>query len=164
MPNLLGSQIDTLQKFLNKYDLTYKIIYEIDNWQLKKSAGTVLTQIPKSGKEVKEGREVLITITAKKPTSQAKMPQLVDKRLDDAVEQLKKLGLDTGKITYRAFLGENIIMEQRYKGKQIQANTYVSIGSKIDLYRSIGIIPPLLLEILYGFLIWIGITSRKCFG
>jgi len=27
------------------------------------------------------------------------------------------------------------------------------------LYRSIGIIPPLLLEILYGFLIWIGITE-----
>ena len=37
---------------------------------------------------------------------------------------------------------------------QEEAQAY---GFQSVLYRSIGIIPPLLLEILYGFSIWIGI-------
>ncbi|HAS43930.1 MAG TPA: hypothetical protein DCS93_25865 [Microscillaceae bacterium] len=139
MPNLLGSQVDTLQKFLDKYDLTYKISYEVDNWKLQKPAGTVLTQIPKSGKEIKEGREVIITITTKKPKTGVKMPRLVDTRFDDAVAQLKSLGLDTGKITYRPHLGENVVILQSHQGDTLKPGTLLPLGKKIDLMVGTGL-------------------------
>jgi len=139
MPDLLESRVDTLQQFLDKYKMDYKIIREIDNWKLKKPAGTILTQIPKSGKEIKEGRKVFITIVARKLTDEVKMPKLIDVPFDLAERTLKNADLDLGKITYKPFLGGNVIMEQFYKGKKIQPNTYVPKGSKIDLVVGNGL-------------------------
>ncbi|OJJ16434.1 hypothetical protein BKI52_34680 [marine bacterium AO1-C] len=133
MPNLLGSKVDTLQQFLSKYNLKYRITHEIDNWKLKKTAGTILTQIPKSGKEIKEGREVLIGVMAKKITDQVKMPKLIDKELDIAVAELRSLNLDTGKITYRAYKNNHAVMTQSYQGRLIKPGEFISKGSKIEL-------------------------------
>lgn len=139
MPDLVGSQVDTLQKFLDQHNLSYKITHQVDNWRLHKPAGTILTQIPEKEKAVKEGREVLITIVSKKLTDKAKMPRLVDKPIDIVEAQLKRIDLAMGKVTRKPFLGENIVMEQYYQGKKIEPETLVPKGSKIDLVVGDGL-------------------------
>ncbi len=139
MPDLVGSQADTLGEFLDKYGLTYKITYEVDNWKSKKPHGTILTQTPKSGQEVKAGREVLITIVSEKRTDRVKLPKLINQRFDDMVEKLQSLGLDTGKITYHPYLGENVVIHQSYEGDTLKPGTFVPKGTKIDLMVGTGL-------------------------
>ena len=137
MPDLVGSQADTLGEFLDKYGLTYKITYEVDNWESKKPHGTILTQTPKRGQEVKAGREVLITIASEKLTDRVKLPEL--QGFDDMVEKLQSLGLDTGKITYHPFLIENVVIHQSYEGDILKPGTLVPKGTKIDLMVGTGL-------------------------
>lgn len=76
MPKITDSNVDTLQRFLHKYKLTYRVKKEMNSKNIKKPKGTILTQIPKPGEEIIENREVIITITAMKPDTIVKMPKL----------------------------------------------------------------------------------------
>jgi eukaryotic-like serine/threonine-protein kinase len=98
----------------------------------------VLTQYPPAGAKVKEGRKIYVTITALN-APQIKMPALTGLSQRNAESFLKSYGLLMGQITYRDDLAENIVLEQLYQGKKIEANALIPKGSKIDLVIGNGL-------------------------
>jgi hypothetical protein len=65
-----------------------------------------------------------------------KVPDLIEKRI---VKQftLKALGLEEGTITYVPNLGKDMVLEMRYKGRNIKPGDKV-LKSKIDLVLGDG--------------------------
>lgn len=138
VPDLTGRKIDELKRFLESRDLSFEIKDSTFSRRHRDRPGTVLLQSPEPGVKVKRHRKIYITITPKN-APKVKMPKLVDVPFDMAENMLKNLDLDLGKITYKPFIGENVIMEQHYLGKKIQPNTYIPKGSKIDLVVGDGL-------------------------
>lgn len=76
---------------------------------------------------------ILVYLNSSKPEAKVKMPGLIDVPVDMAIRSLKSCDLDTGKIIYGHGAPENVVLEQRYKGKKISSGTLVHKGEKIDL-------------------------------
>lgn len=138
VPDLSGRKVEELKRFLESRDLSYEVKDSSYSRRHRNSPGTVLLQSPEAGAKVKRYRKIYITITPK-DAPKVKMPKLVDRPFDMAENVLRNLDLDLGKISYKPFIGENVIMEQHYLGKKIQPNTYIPKGSKIDLVVGDGL-------------------------
>ena len=67
-----------------------------------------------------------------------KIPDLIDKTYREAVPTLKALGLEEGTITYIPNLGKDMVLEMRYKGRNVKAGDRVLKASKIDLVLGDG--------------------------
>ena len=138
VPDLTGRKVEELKRFLESRDLTFEVKDSTYSRRHRDRPGTILLQSPEPGAKVKRFRKIYITVTPKN-APRVKMPKLIDVPFDMAERTLKNADLDLGKITYKPFLGENVIMEQFYKGKKIQPNTYIPKGSKIDLVVGDGL-------------------------
>ncbi len=92
----------------------------------------VLKQAPDTGAVVKEGRMVFLTVNMTYPKMIA-MPNLVSLTYSSAVAILQNDKLIVGDTVYKPSISAGIVLEQRYKGKAINAGTQVAQGSKIDL-------------------------------
>ncbi|MBR1625937.1 MAG: PASTA domain-containing protein [Bacteroidales bacterium] len=95
-------------------------------------SGTVLTQDPSEGSLVKSGRKIYITV-ASYSGEMVKMPLCKDKSLKSAVQTLADAGLKVGTIMYRNGEIDNIVVEQRYKGKNINVGNDIVSGEAVDL-------------------------------
>lgn len=138
VPDLTGRKVEELKRFLESRDLTFDVKDSTYSRRHRSRPGTVLLQSPEPGAKVKRFRKIYITVTPKN-APKVKMPKLIDVPFDMAERTLRNLDLDMGKITYKPFIGENVIMEQQYLGKKIQPNTYIPKGSKIDLVVGDGL-------------------------
>ncbi|HRA74468.1 MAG TPA: PASTA domain-containing protein, partial [Flavobacterium sp.] len=67
-----------------------------------------------------------------------KIPDLIDKTYREAVPTLKALGLEEGTITYIPNLGKDMVLEMRFKGRNVKAGDRVLRASKIDLVLGDG--------------------------
>jgi beta-lactam-binding protein with PASTA domain len=98
---------------------------------------TVVEQDPLPGTKVKEGRKVYIKINASGYSS-VRLPDLIEKTYREAVPTLKALGLEEGTITYVPNLGKDMVLEMRYKGRNLKPGERVLKASKIDLVLGDG--------------------------
>ena len=76
---------------------------------------------------------ILVYLNSSELEAKVKMPGLIDVPVDMAIRSLKSCDLDTGKIIYGYSAPDNVVLEQRYKGKKILPGTLVHKGEKIDL-------------------------------
>jgi beta-lactam-binding protein with PASTA domain len=97
----------------------------------------VVEQDPLPGEKVKVGRKVYIKINAS-GFSSVKVPDLIQKTYREAVPTLKALGLEEGTITYIPNLGKDMVLEMRFKGRNIKPGDRVLKASKIDLVLGDG--------------------------
>ena len=67
-----------------------------------------------------------------------RIPDLIEKTYREAVPTLKALGLEEGTITYIPNLGKDMVLEIRFKGRNLKAGDRVLKGSKIDLVLGDG--------------------------
>lgn len=136
VPNLKGMTTEEIEDFLDDRNLRF----EVSDCTFVPGAQAleVLTQYPTAGAKVKEGRKIYVTITALN-APQIKMPALTGLSQRNAESFLKSYGLLMGQITYRDDLAENIVLEQLYQGKKIEANALIPKGSKIDLVIGNGL-------------------------
>lgn len=95
-------------------------------------AGTILSQDPIAGNRVKGGRKIYITIATSKGEI-VHMPNCIDRGIKAAVQQLVDAGLRVGTIMYRVGEVDGVVVEQRYRGKRINAQSDVQSGDNIDL-------------------------------
>lgn len=133
VPILFGKNVKHIQGTLDELGLTYEILDSI--YDPKKPEGTILSQDPRPTDStdvfVKEGR--IIKVRVSKKTNLIEMPSLLDKSERFAQSVLKNRGLKY-KITYKPTSESNgAVLEQRYKGKEIEEGTRIPIGSTITL-------------------------------
>ena len=98
---------------------------------------TIVEQEPKAGAKVKEGRKIYLKINASKYTM-VSVPDLIEKTYRQAVPTLEAVGLLEGTITYKPYLGKDMVLELRLNGKKLKAGDKVLKSSKIDLVLGDG--------------------------
>lgn len=130
VPDLRGHQVASIALELKNTDLDFVVIDSI--FREDSRGGEIVDQIPASGKKVKKGRKVFLTINAY-DRPKVKMPQLVDYSLRNAQVVLNVSGLTLGKVLYRPSEYNDLVLEQRLNGETIKEGTLVSKGTPIDL-------------------------------
>jgi len=136
VPNLAKLTEEQVEDKLDKLDLDYVLLDSVDyNNDFPKYS--VVEQDPLPGAKVKEGRKIYIKINAS-GFSSVRIPDLIEKTYREALPTLKALGLEEGTITYIPNLGKDMVLEMRYKGRNIKPGDRVLKSSKIDLVLGDG--------------------------
>ena len=136
VPNLAKLSAEQAGERLEALDLDYIILDTIDyNPDFPKL--TVVDQEPKPGRKVKAGRKVYLKINAEKFTMVV-VPDLVEKTYRQALPTLNAVGLQEGSITYKPYLGKDMVLEMYSNGKKLKAGDKVLKSSKIDLVLGDG--------------------------
>lgn len=136
VPNLAKLTEEQVEDKLDELDLDYVLLDSVDyNSDFPKF--TVVEQDPLPGAKVKVGRKVYIKINAS-GFSSVRIPDLIDKTYREAVPTLKALGLEEGTITYIPNLGKDMVLEMRFKGRNLKVGDRVLKASKIDLVLGDG--------------------------
>ena len=136
VPNLAKLTEQQVEDKLDELDLDYVLLDSMD-YNSDYPKYTVVEQDPLPGAKVKEGRKVYIKINTS-GFSSVKIPDLIDKTYREAVPTLKALGLEEGTITYIPNLGKDMVLEMRFKGRNLKVGDRVLKASKIDLVLGDG--------------------------
>jgi beta-lactam-binding protein with PASTA domain len=136
VPNLSKLTEEQVESKLDELDLDYVLLDSVD-YRSGFPKYSVVEQDPLPGTKVKEGRKIYIKINAS-GFSSVKIPDLIEKTYREAVPTLKALGLEEGTITYIPNLGKDMVLEMRYKGRNLKVGDRVLKASKIDLVLGDG--------------------------
>ncbi len=136
VPDLSKLSVEQAEEKLDAVDLNYVILDTVD-FRSEFPKLTIVEQEPKAGSKVKEGRKIYIKINASKYTM-VSLPDLVEKTYRQAVPTLEAVGLQEGTISYRPYLGKDMVLEMRMNGKKLKAGDKVLKSSKIDLVLGDG--------------------------
>jgi eukaryotic-like serine/threonine-protein kinase len=136
VPDLSKLSAEQAEEKLAAIDLDYIILDTVDFRQDFPKL-TIVEQEPKAGSKVKEGRKIYIKINASKYTM-VSMPDLIEKTYRQAVPTLEAVGLKEGTISYKPYLGKDMVLEMRMDGKILKAGDKVLKSSKIDLVLGDG--------------------------
>jgi beta-lactam-binding protein with PASTA domain len=137
VPDLEGFEFAELESYLNSRDLLLEISSD-SGFNAESKPLSVIKQIPKPGSKVKQNRKIYITLNAKNAPL-IKMPNLVNSLLKNAQEILANNGLVRGEIIYVPDIGINVVLEQKYRGRNIPEGFEISKGSQIDLVVGDGL-------------------------
>lgn len=136
VPNLAKLTQEQVETKLDELDLDYVLLDSVD-YNSDYPKFSVVEQDPLPGAKVKVGRKVYIKINAS-GFSSVKIPDLIQKTYREAVPTLKSLGLEEGTITYIPNLGKDMVLEMRFKGRNLKVGDRVLKASKIDLVLGDG--------------------------
>ena len=136
VPNLQKLSEQQVEEKLDDLNLDYVLLDSVDyNPDFPKH--TVVEQDPIAGSKVKEDRKIYIKINSSGFTT-VKIPNLIEKTYRQAVPTLKALGLEEGTISYKPYLGKDMVLEMRWNGKKLNPGDKVFKSSKIDLVLGDG--------------------------
>jgi eukaryotic-like serine/threonine-protein kinase len=135
VPELTGMSVEQLEDYLDERNLRY----EISDCTFVAGAKplTVLRQHPHQGMKVKEGRKIYVYINSLTAPN-IKMPQLIDRTQRSAESELKRVGLELGKLIYVPDPSQ-AVKQQLFNGKPIEPGQLIPQGSKVDLELGNGI-------------------------
>jgi beta-lactam-binding protein with PASTA domain len=136
VPDLRKLTEEQVEDKLDELDLDYELLDSVD-FRGDFPKFSVVEQDPMPGTKVKVGRKVYIKINSS-GFSSVRIPDLIEKTYREAVPTLKALGLEEGTITYVPNLGKDMVLEMRYKGRNLKAGDRVLKASKIDLVLGDG--------------------------
>jgi eukaryotic-like serine/threonine-protein kinase len=137
VPNLEGFEVSELENYLSERDLTYEV--NIDSgFNAEAKPFSVLKQNPSPDSKVKRGRKIYVTLNARNAPL-IKMPNLVNSLLKNAQEILGNIGLVRGEIIYVPDIGINVVLEQKYRGRNIPEGFEIPKGAQIDLVVGDGL-------------------------
>ncbi len=130
VPNLAKMSLDKVEEKLEEMDLRYEIL-DSANYNPDFPKYSVIEQIPKPGKFVKEDRKLYLTLN---PSGYRKVevPDVVGRTRRQAEPTLLAMGFKIGKISYRPHISDNVL-ELRYKGEKLEPGTSLQKTSAIDL-------------------------------
>ncbi len=136
VPDLRRLSEQQVEDKLNEVDLDYVLLDSVD-FRKEFPKHSVVEQDPVAGAKVKEGRKIYIKINSSGFTT-VRIPNLIEKTYRQAVPTLKSLGLEEGKITYKPYLGRDMVLAMYFNGKKLNPGDKVFKSSKIDLVLGDG--------------------------
>ena len=133
LPDFTGLDAEQMKKFENEENIYHYRFVIIDSvFVPNKQGGIVLSQDPAAGSKVKKGRKIYLSVVAFSMPN-VEMPNLVDLSLRQAENMLQSNDLQLGQTIYKASKYPNAVLEQRYKGRIVEAGSLVPYQSKITL-------------------------------
>ena len=136
VPDLRKLTEEQVQTKLDDLDLDYVLLDSVD-YRSDFPQFSVVEQDPTPGTKVKVGRKIYIKLNTS-GFSSVRIPDLIEKTYREAVPTLKALGLDEGTVTYVPNLGKDMVLEMRFKGRNLKVGDKVLKSSKIDLVLGDG--------------------------
>ena len=136
VPDLSKLTEEQVEEKLDELDLDFELLDSVD-YRSDFPQFSVVEQDPMPGTKVKVGRKIYIKINTSGYSS-VRIPDLVNKTYREAVPTLQALGLSEGDITYVPNLGKDMVLEMRYKGRNLKPGDRVLKASKIDLVLGDG--------------------------
>ena len=136
VPDLAKLQLDVVEEKLDDLDLTYEIL-DSANYNPEYPRYSVIEQIPKAGKFVKEDRKIYLYLN---PSGYRKIaiPNVVGKTRRQAEPTLMALGFQIGKISFRPYIAEDEVLELRHKGSKVEPGDALPKTAVIDLILGDG--------------------------
>ena len=131
VPNLAKMQLDKVEDTLDDMDLRFEVM-DSANYNPDYPRYSVIEQVPKAGKLVKEDRKIYLALN---PSGYAKIPvpNVVGITRRQGEPTLLATGFKIGKITTRKYIAKDEILELRYKGKKLKPGTKLEKTAVIDL-------------------------------
>jgi eukaryotic-like serine/threonine-protein kinase len=136
VPDLAKMSLDQADEALDDLDLRYEIM-DTTNYNPNFPNKTVIEQIPRAGKFVKEDRKIYLSIN-RSGYPMIEIPLVVGKTMRQAQPTLKAVGFEIGRITYRRYIAKDEVLELRHNGKKIQAGDKLQKTSVIDFVLGDG--------------------------
>ena len=136
VPDLSKLSVEVAEEKLDALDLEY-VLLDTTEYQKDYPKFSVVKQDPIAGSKVKEGRKIYIKVNSD-AYRDIVMPDLIEQSLRQAEPTLKALGLELGEKTYKPYLGKDMVLEMRYKGRKLRAGDKIPKASKIDLVLGDG--------------------------
>lgn len=130
MPKLIGKSLDAVKAELSKTD--FELIIHDSVFDNKAPKHSILSQEPAAGSKVKKHRKIYVTIVAM-GTKKTPFPALNDVSLRQATQLLESNGFSIGQVIYQPSEYDNIVIEQRFKGKKLNEGEMLEQGSAITL-------------------------------
>ena len=136
VPDLRKMTEQQVEDAVDELNLEYVLLDSVDyNSHFPKH--TVVEQDPLPGSKVKVNRKIYIKINSSGFTM-VRIPNLIEKTYRQAVPTLKSLGLEEGTITYKPYIGKDMVIEMSWNGKKLNPGDKVFKSSKIDLVLGDG--------------------------
>lgn len=136
VPDISKLTIVQAKEKLEALNLNYQV-----NDTLKFQEGfppnSIVEQDPTAGSKVKSGRKVYLKINASN-YERVEIPDLKDKTYRQALPTLKALGLEEGKVIYKPYFAEGVVLELYHNGKLLKPGDKVMKTSKIDFVLGDG--------------------------
>ncbi|WP_432671271.1 PASTA domain-containing protein [Flavobacterium sp. SM2513] len=136
VPDLSKLSVELAEEKLNALDLEY-VLLDTTEFQKGFPKFSVVKQDPIAGAKVKQGRKIYIKVNSDSYRDIV-MPNLIEQSLRQAEPTLKALGLELGEKTYKPYLGKDMVLEMRYKGRKLNPGDKIPKASKIDLVLGDG--------------------------
>ncbi len=136
VPDLSKQTLAEINVLLEEEDLGYEV-QDSANFNPEYPRYSVIEQTPIAGSTVKENRKIYVTLN---PSGYQKItvPDVVQRTRRQAEPKLIALGFKIGTITYKPNIAEDMVLELRYKGKELKSGTKLMKTSKIDLVLGDG--------------------------
>ncbi|QAA81531.1 PASTA domain-containing protein [Aequorivita sp. H23M31] len=130
VPDLAKMTLDKVEDKLDEMDLRYEIL-DSANYNPNYPKYSVIDQIPKPGKYVKENRKLYLTLNPS-GYNKVEVPNVLGRTRRQAEPTLLAMGFEIGKISYRPHISDNVL-EMRYNGEKLEPGTSIQKTSVIDL-------------------------------
>ncbi|MCT4639135.1 MAG: PASTA domain-containing protein [Bacteroidales bacterium] len=135
VPDLEGLTLNEMKQVINDNNLRFVISDSI--YLPNKKRGAVVGQNPAPESQVKENRNIFITINAVSP-EKIKMPMLIGLSTRQARSIAERHGLIVDKLRYVQDEASNYVLNQYYRNRPIDPDTKIIKGSSITLICGIN--------------------------
>jgi len=136
VPDLSKMSLNNVEETLDELDLRFEIL-DSANYNPDFPKYSIIEQIPKAGKFVKENRKIYITLN-RSSYPELVIPEVVGRTRRQAEPTLIAMGFKIGKITYRPYIALDEVLELQNKGKKIEPGAALQKTSVIDLILGDG--------------------------
>lgn len=136
VPDLAELTLEQAEERLDELELRYEIM-DTTNYNPEFPYKTVIEQLPKPGKFVKEDRKIYISLN-RSGYPMIEIPAVLGKTKRQAEPALIAVGFSIGKISYRKYIAKDEVLEMTHEGKRIQPGDELQKTSVIDLVLGDG--------------------------
>ena len=136
VPDFNNLPISALDSMVEANDIRYVIIDSI--FDKNKEKAIVIKQDPYPLTNVKRNRKIYLIINSLQ-SKKVDFPDIYDLSLRQAIRELKKRGLEVGKLEYRADIATNKVLDYKINGIKIEIGQELYFGTIIDLVVGKGL-------------------------
>ena len=136
VPDLSRLSIEQAEDKLAELDLEYAIL-DSTNYNPEFPYQTVIEQVPRAGRFVKEDRKIYLSIN-RSGYPMIQVPPVVGKTLRQAEPTLRAVGFEIGRIRYRKYIAKDEVLEISNQGRKIEPGDELEKTSVIDLVLGDG--------------------------
>jgi beta-lactam-binding protein with PASTA domain len=131
VPELKGKSLEEVHRLLQNNDLVFEVTDSVYADEVDR--GVVVTQTPHSGKAVKKGRTIFLTVNSMLP-EMVELPDLMGKSLRIAVPILEITGLKLKSLEYKPDEScTDCVIGMKYDGDEIEAGSKIRKGAEVTI-------------------------------